>query len=103
MLSNGWTSQTLSWLGVFHIFSRTFLAALISAMSSIMSSCRLNWLPLVPPEVLGGRGMDDVESRRFASTLVACILLAGNAAMDSRRPRPNKMEGGGALEIVTTE
>ena len=47
--------------------------------------------------------MDDVESRRFASTLVACIELAGNAAMDSRRPRPKRMEGGGAREIVTTE
>lgn len=73
----------------------TFLA-LISAMSSIMSSCKLCVLPLL----LDGPVIPAVnESRRLCNILVA--LPMGNAAMDSRRLRPNRVVG--TLEIVTTE
>lgn len=72
----------------------TFLA-LISAMSSIISSCRLWVLPLL----LGGPVNPADESRRLCNILVAPPM--GNAAMDSRRLRPNRVVG--TLEIVTTE
>lgn len=72
----------------------TFLA-LISAMSSIISSCRLWELPLL----LGGPVIPVVDSRRLCNILVAPPM--GNAAMDSRRLRPKRVVG--TLEIVTTE
>lgn len=82
--SSGCTSQMLSWFSFCHIFKRTFLA-LTSAMSSMMSSCRLKLLPVMLEE----------ESRRD--------IRPGNAAMDSRLLRPKMREVGGAREMVTTE
>lgn len=76
------------------IVNITFLA-LISAMSSIISSCRLWVLPLL----LGGPVIPVDESRRPCNILVAPAM--GNAAIDSRRLRPNRVVG--TLEIVTTE
>lgn len=76
------------------VYSLTFLA-FISAMSSMMSNWRLCVLPLL----LGGPDIPDFESLRPGNILVA--PASGNAAMDSRRLRPNRV--GGTLDMVTTE
>jgi len=96
--SNDCSSQTFSLSSVCHIFIRTFLA-LMSAMSSMMSSCRLNWLPVgegVAPPPQPPLPEPPAESLRY--TLGP---LLGYAAIDSRLFRPNS--GMGALDIVMTE
>lgn len=85
-----WSSHIFSLSSVCHIFILTFRAALMSAMSSMMSSCKLNWLPV------GDGVAPPAESLRF--TLGP---LLGNVAIDSRLLRPNN--GMGAFDIVMTE
>lgn len=88
--SSDWSSHTFSLSSVCHIFIRTFLAALMSAMSSMMSSCKLNWLPV------GDGVAPPAESLRLGLG-----PLPGSVAIDSRLLRPNS--GMGALLMVITE